>query len=170
MKTSNLKTWSSEKISRRIFYLLIGVSVVIFGLFFLVGYDMPFEENPDFNAPMFTSALIVLMCVLLVVAFVLAVASFATAQRNGAVLENAEVRQIPERGIARCIWGGLALLLLVTFCLGSSVPIPVNGSDYADWTWLKASDMLVYTSLVLLLCAFVAVAFGATRYIRKKKK
>ena len=31
---------SSENISQRIFYLLIGLAVLVFGLFFLVGYDM----------------------------------------------------------------------------------------------------------------------------------
>ncbi len=42
---------SAENISQRIFYLLIGLAILVFGLFFLVGYDMPFDENPDFNAP-----------------------------------------------------------------------------------------------------------------------
>lgn len=170
MKISNVKSWSSEKISRRIFYLLIGLSVLVFGLFFLVGYDMPFEENPDFNAPLFTSALIVLMCVLLLVALALAVCSFLVSRRKAASVEKTDVKQIPELKIARCVWGGLALLLVITFGIGSSEPIRVNGSDFTDWTWLKLSDMLVYTSSVLLLGAFVAVAFGATRYIRKEKK
>ena len=170
MKISNVKSWSSEKISRRIFYLLIGLSVLVFGLFFLVGYDMPFEENPDFNAPLFTNALIVLMCVLLLVAFVLVVGSFVVDHRKSASVEKADVKQVPETKIARCVWGGLVLLLIVTFGVGSSAPIMVNGNDFTDWTWLKLSDMLVYTSLLLLLGAFVAVAFGATRYIRKEKK
>lgn len=169
MKASNLKSWSAEQISRRIFYLLIGVAVVVFGLFFLVGYDMPFEENPDFNAPLFTNVLIVLMCLLLVVAVILAVASWAASHRYGNVLEKADVRQIPEKKIGRCVWGGLALLLVLTFVIGSSAPIVVNGNNYADTMWLKVSDMLVYSSLVLLLCAFGAVVYGATRYIRKKK-
>lgn len=170
MKISNVKSWSSEKISRRIFYLLIGLSVLVFGLFFLVGYDMPFEENPDFNAPLFTNALIVLMCVLLLVAFVLAVGSFVISRRKAVAVEKTDVKQIPEKKIARCVWGGLVLLLVITFGVGSSDSIIVNGSDFTDWTWLKLSDMLVYTSLVLLLGAFIAVAFGATRYIRKEKK
>ena len=57
---------SSENISQRIFYLLIGLAVLVFGLFFLVGYDMPFVENPDFNASLFTDVLIVLMWLFLI--------------------------------------------------------------------------------------------------------
>ena len=57
---------SAENISQRIFYLLIGLAILVFGLFFLVGYDMPFDENPDFNAPLFTDVLIVLMWLFLI--------------------------------------------------------------------------------------------------------
>ena len=49
---SKQKTKSAEKISQQVFYIMIGLAVLIFGLFFLVGYDLPFEENPDFNAPL----------------------------------------------------------------------------------------------------------------------
>ena len=41
--------------------LFRSLAVVVFALFFLVGYDMPFLENPDFNAPLFTDVLIILM-------------------------------------------------------------------------------------------------------------
>lgn len=51
MKISNIKKWSTEKLSQSIFYVLVGFAVITFFLFFCVGYDMPFEENPDFNAP-----------------------------------------------------------------------------------------------------------------------
>lgn len=43
----------------------------------------------------------------------------------------------------------------------------VNGNEYGDWLWLKLSDMFVFTSLLMLLGAIVAVLFGATRYVRK---
>ena len=32
---------------------MIGLAVLVFGLFYLIGYDLPFDENPDFNAPLF---------------------------------------------------------------------------------------------------------------------
>ena len=57
---------SAEQISQQVFFILIGLAVLVFGLFFLVGYDMPFEENPDFNAPLFTDVLIVLMWLFLI--------------------------------------------------------------------------------------------------------
>ena len=57
---------SAEQVSQRIFYILIALAVLVFGLFFLVGYDMPFEENPDFTAPLFTDVLIGLMWLFLV--------------------------------------------------------------------------------------------------------
>ena len=63
---SKQKTKSAEKISQQVFYIMIGLAVLVFGLFFLVGYDLPFEENPDFNAPLFTDVLILLMWLFLI--------------------------------------------------------------------------------------------------------
>lgn len=168
MKFKNIKNWSSEKISQRVFYLLVGVSVLVFALFFFVGYDMPFEENPDFNAPLFTNLLLGLMVVLLVAAFVLAIVSVVNGYRKtlrGETMQNG----IPENKIFRFTWLGTLLLLILTFLLGSSTPLSVNGEEFNDWTWLKASDMFVYTSIILLVLAVASVIFGATRYIRKKQ-
>ena len=37
---------------------LVAVSAVVFALFWLIGYDMPYEEDADFNAPLLTDALL----------------------------------------------------------------------------------------------------------------
>ena len=166
---SKLKNWSSEKISQRVFYILLGLAVLVFGLFFLVGYDMPFEENPDFNAPLFTDVLIILMGVLLVAAVVLAIISIINSYRKTTKQES-KVNGVPEKKIFRLTWTFTLLLLVVTFLIGSSVPLLVNGEQYVDWLWLKASDMFVDSSIVMLLFAILAVCFGATRYIRKERK
>lgn len=169
MKIKNIQTWSTEKISQRVLYLLVGLSVIVFALFFLIGYDMPFDENPDFNAPLFTDLLIAMMWLLLVLAFGLAVFAIVKGYRDNEKGKSASYG-VPEKKIFRFTWGTTFLLLVVTFLLGSSASIKVNGSPFDDWTWLKASDMFVDTSLVMLLGAFVAVLFGTTRYIRKGKK
>ena len=168
MRLSKINSWSTEKISQRVFYVLIGLAVVIFGLFFLVGYDMPFDENPDFNAPLFTDVLIILMWALLFLAIVLGFYSIVRSYRK-TVRNEKVVNGIPENKIFRFTWLFTVVLLIVTFLVGSSVPMLINGNDCTDWLWLKLSDMFVYSSIVMLLAAMVAVCYGATRYIRKGK-
>ena len=170
MKRIDIKHLSAENISQKVFYLLIGLAAIIFLLFFLVGYDMPFEENPDFTAPLFTDVLIVFMVMLFCLALVAIGISVWTSFHESQGLNNNDgmTHQVPRRKIARFVWGGTFMLLLLTFLLGSSSPMLVNGTEFVDWAWLKVSDMFVLTSLLLLLCAIVVVAFGATRYIRKK--
>ncbi len=75
---------------------------------------------------------------------------------------------IPVRRIFRITWIGTLAVLLLTFLLGGSAPMLINGEYYADWLWLKLSDMFVITSLLMLVAGIGAVRFGATRYIRKK--
>lgn len=168
MKTNKVKNWSTEKISQCVFYVLLALSSLVFVLFFLVGYDMPFEENPDFNAPLFTNVLIFLMWGLLIGCFLLAIYSFVRSYRKAAA-QDANIHGVPARKISRVTWLGTLGLLVLTFLVGSTTPIWVNGNTYGDWFWLKISDMLVYTSIILLLGAIFAVIFGATRYIRKGK-
>ncbi len=159
------KSSSAEKISQQIFYIMIGLAVIVFGLFLLVGYDMPFDENPDFNAPLFTDVLIVLMWLFLVGAVVLAIGSMIKDYRFSKT--DAIVNGVPVRRIFRFTWIGTLLALVLTFVLGSSDPMLINGEHYADWLWLKLSDMFVITSVLMLVAGIGAVVFGVTRYIRK---
>ena len=161
------KSSSAEKISQQIFYIMIGLAVIVFGLFFLVGYDMPFDENPDFNAPLFTDVLIGLMWLFLVGGVVLAVGSMIKDYRSSKT--EAVVNGVPVRRIYRFTWLGTLLILALTFLVGSSEPMLINGEHYADWIWLKLSDMFVITSILMLVAGVGAVIFGGTRYIRKKK-
>ena len=158
---------SAEQISQQVFFILIGLAVLVFGLFFLVGYDMPFEENPDFNAPLFTDVLIVLMWLFLIGGVGLAVYSMIRDYR--CAKSEAVVNGVPVRRIFRITWLGTLAILVLSFLLGSSEPMLINGENYADWMWLKLSDMFVITSLLMLVAGIGTVCFGATRYIRKKK-
>jgi len=55
------------------------------------------------------------------------------------------------------------LLLLVTFLLGSSDPVVTNGERFADVFWLKATDMFIYTSILLIIGCFVSAIIGRFR-------
>ena len=158
---------SAEQISQKVFRLMIGLAVLVFGLFYLIGYDLPFDENPDFNAPLFTDVLIFLMWLFLIGGIGLAVYSMVKDYRSSR--SEAVVNGVPVRRIFRITWLTLLAVLVLTFLLGGSDPMLINGENYADWLWLKLSDMFVITSLLMLLAGIGAVCFGATRYIRKKQ-
>lgn len=167
MKIKDLMNRPAEKISQGALYVMTALTVVVLALFYLVGYDVPFEENPDFNAPLFTDLLMALMYVLLVCAVAIAVCSAVKAAR----FKTREGEDFRLRSRLTCsVWGGLLAVLIITFLAGSSQPIPVNGETYADWLWLKLSDMFVLTSVILLVAGAATVLFGATRYVRKGRK
>ena len=166
----NMGKVPTEKLSQRVLYILVGVAVIVFALFFLVGYDMPFDENPDFNAPLFTDALIVLMVVMPILALAVVAGGMVRRQRLHIEQQDAVQNGVPARRISRITWLATFVLLAVCFAAGSSATMTVNGSDYTDWWWLKVSDMFVSVAVILLVVAVAAVLFGMTRYVRKDKK
>lgn len=155
-----------KKLPSRVLYVLVGVIVVVFALFWLIGYDRPFDEDGNFNAPLFTDVLLVFMLILTAGACGVAVWSAIRSNKASGGGERV-VNNIPVRMIGRCVAGGTALALVLTFLFGSSAPMKINGADYADTFWLKASDMFVATSLLMIVAAVGAVVYGATKYIRK---
>lgn len=155
-----------KKLPSRVLYVLVGFIVVVFALFWLIGYDRPFDEDGNFNAPLFTDVLLVFMLLLTAGACGVAVWSAIRSNKASGGGERV-VNNIPVRMIGRCVAGGTALALVLTFLFGSSAPMKINGADYADTFWLKASDMFVATSLLMIVAAVGVVVYGATKYIRK---
>lgn len=159
---------AEERISQRVLYVLIGIAALVFVLFFSVGFYAPFAENPAFNAPLLTDALIVLMWILLgLTVLVMLLSVFHTVKTIS--VKQRVVNGIPTYKITIAVFGTTFLCLVLSFVFGSSDSMVINGTTYADKFWLKASDMFVTSSLVLLLAAIGVSVFGATRYYRKRK-
>jgi hypothetical protein len=76
---------------------------------------------------------------------------------------------IPARKIVLATAGLLAGCLLLTFLLGSSAPIMVNGKPYGEVFWLKTADMFINTAIVLLLVAVIAVVCSNVRNARSRR-
>ena len=60
----NLTAWPAERLSSRVLYVLVGITGVVFVLFWLVGFNLPFDDDPNFTAPLFTNLLLALIYVL----------------------------------------------------------------------------------------------------------
>ena len=162
-KKVNVNNWQSWlKIG------LVAISAVVFALFWLVGYDMPYEEDADFNAPLLTDVLIGYVYLLTAAAVGVAVFSAIhgtrTRSRQGGV-ENG----VPTARINTITWIITVLLLAGSFACATTEPIKVNGKLYSETIWLRLSDMFIVTSGVMILLAVIAVAFGMSGYSRRLK-
>lgn len=162
-KKVNVNNWQSWlKIG------LVAISAVVFALFWLVGYDMPYEEDADFNAPLLTDVLIGYVYLLTAAAVGVAVFSaihgIRTHSRQGGV-ENG----VPTARINTITWIITVLLLAGSFACATTEPIKVNGKLYSETIWLRLSDMFIVTSGVMILLAVIAVAFGMSGYSRRLK-
>lgn len=156
----------SDKVSGLVLVLLVTVSVIMFGAFFLAGYDRPYEEDTSYNAPLLTDALIVFTYVLMAVAVAVAVVSVfrGVRMRGGAGIVS---NRVPSGKIASCTIAVLLLTLAVTFVSGSAEPLRINGKPYSDSLWLKLTDMLINTSVILMVIASAAVLYGMSGLSRR---
>lgn len=167
MNLRGVKYRKTGELSRLVLYVMIALAVLVFSAFYIIGYESPYEEDPRFNAPMFTDVLIGFTVLLLVAA--LAVGAWAVVtgikkrDKDGDV-----VNGVP---VARIFYGVAAftvLVMLVTFVFGSPSSVVVNGKVFADAVWLRIADMFVVTSLVMILCAAGAIVFVyASSYFKK---
>jgi hypothetical protein len=59
-KLSDVRKWSSERISHMVLYSLTAIIALVFLLFYFVGYDMPAMWDERYNSPLLTDLVMVL--------------------------------------------------------------------------------------------------------------
>jgi hypothetical protein len=59
--------------------------------------------------------------------------------------------------------------MLLTFLVGSSSPMLINGEWFRDTLWLKLTDMFIWTAIILLVLAAIGVALGSAGVGRRFK-
>lgn len=169
LRIPDIGGWPADKLSGRVLLLLISVSAVVFGLYYLVGYDTPFEDNVNYNAPTMTAALLVYIYLLLAAAVAAAVVAVVRGIRKRGKRDR-KVNGIPVLLISYGTAALLAVLLLVTFAAGSAEPLEINGDEYASVFWLKTTDMFIRTSVLLIAVAVGGVLYGMSGLNRRLKR
>jgi hypothetical protein len=67
---------------------------------------------------------------------------------------------IPARTIGWGVAATLICALAITWMLADTTPIIINGKAYDNVFWLRISDMLIYTSAVLIVLAVGSIVAG----------
>ena len=80
------------------------------------------------------------------------------------------VNGVPALRIALGVGVGTFCIMILSFALAPTDAMSVNGVQYADGLWLRVAEMFVDTSLLLLVAAVVAVAYGYVRRVRNRRK
>ena len=102
------------------------------------------------------------MYIAIVVAVIVTIVSMARTVRLRTKDEEV-VSGVPRTRMAWIVIVAFLLCLVLTFLLGSSEPVKTNGELFTDTFWLKAADMFIYTSLILIIGCFVGVVLSRFR-------
>lgn len=119
------------------------------------------------DSPLFIDIVLYTIYVLLAAAVLLTVWSVVRGARcevRGTKYENG----VPVRRIAWLAAGLLVVTLVVTWLTASTQPLTINGKTFSDAFWLRMSDMLINTALVLIVVLTITITLTLT--ITKTKR
>lgn len=119
----------------------------------------------NYESPIYVDIVLYTIYILLVVAVALTAWSVVHSLRKQGK-EGGVEHGIPARRIALMTVALLLVTMAATWLLGSSSPLNTNGKVYDDTFWLRTSDMLLLTPLVLLI---VLIVLGAISVFRSYK-
>ena len=116
----------------------------------------------SFVSPFIADIMLWLMYIAIVVAVIVTIVSMARTVRLRTKDEEV-VNGVPRTRMAWIVIVAFLLCLVLPFLLGSSEPVKTNGELFTDTFWLKAADMFIYTSLILIIGCFVGVVLSRFR-------
>ena len=147
-----------EKISKTVFYVLIGITVLACIMFF-IGFNTPWEENPQMQDPKFLDVLLIWTIVLLVVSAITALCSF--------------FMYIKEWGFNKSFiytWG----LPLVTLGIGAAIGAAnqnehflINNEDWNIPSEIIITDACITSIGILLLISLGCIVFSLVKGFKK---
>lgn len=162
MKQHDKSLSKAERLSVAFRRSVIIVSAVVFVLFYIVGFNMPYMANPSYNAPLLTDWVIWLMWIVLALTCgVLVWSVFVSGKLRKA--SDGKVFAVPVRKISWGVTAGLLILMLLSCLFVSTNPITINQDVYADAFWLRMAGMFITSTAVMLLAVLLAVLWSMMR-------
>lgn len=156
-----------EKISKYTLWAGMGISILVLILFFAIGYDRPFEENPKFTDPQLTDALLIWTYFLVAVAIIVTLWSLFHGLTTKGTGTMKETGLVSKTGLIA--WGLCAVSLILGAAIGfmgKDETMLINGKDWNDPTDIILTDMCMVSILILTVVTIIATA--ASMFSAKK--
>ena len=149
-----------DKISKWTLWVLMGITILSFALFLLVGYDTPYEENPKQNAPLLTDLVLGLCFGFTIIAAVLTVCSGIMQFTKGGSTNKDE-------GIAGKTGLFSTIAFVASLVIGAVIGFSnsgehllINGKDWNVPTDIVLTDTSIISIAILMVLTIVAVVFS----------
>ncbi|MBQ9363856.1 MAG: hypothetical protein IJT97_10645 [Bacteroidaceae bacterium] len=156
-----------EKLSKWILWGLMGITIVSFVLFLLVGYDTPYEENPKQNAPILTDLILGLCFAFTFIAAALTIWSAFLQFTKGGSTSKDEGMAGKTGLIATCALVASLVIGAVVGFSNSGERLLINGKDWNNPTDIIMTDMSIISIAILMVLTIVAVVYSMA--VRTKK-
>ena len=151
-----------EKISKITLWVLIGISLVVLALFLLIGYDTPYEENPKFNDPQLTDALICWTYFLIAATAVATIVAVIYGFINGSGKTlHADKGLAGKAGIIA--WGTFVASIVIGIVVGIAGKdeiLLINGKDWNVPSEIIMTDTSMVSILILTVVTVAATVFS----------
>jgi len=150
-----------EKISKYTLWAGMGISILVLILFFAIGYDRPFEDNPKFTDPMLTDVLLIWTYILVAVAIVVTVWSLI----HGLTTKGTGTSK--DTGLAAhtnsIAWGICIVSLIIGAIYGfmcKDDTMLINGKDWKGPTDIILTDTCMISIVILTVVTIIATAWS----------
>jgi hypothetical protein len=155
-----------QKYSDLVLWTIMGISAIVLVIFFAWGYNTPYEENPDFIAPLFSDGLIILQVVLIILCAFLMVGGAINSLTIGGK-KNEELTTIADKVSNPIAWGTMAASLVVGIIYGityQNESMIINNKAWQNPTESIMADICIWSIGILILGTVIAGIYSmATR-------
>lgn len=156
----------AHKISFYVFIALIIATLVVFGIFFGVGYD---NMQGKYNAPEQTGTLLVFMyamAALCILVTVIGALGNIISSMGGP--KGVNITGVPDKAISVVSVGLLVAIMVGAWSMASTNPLVLpSGKIFDDTTLLVMTDTFIYAIYALMVCAILGLVVNLSGIFRK---
>lgn len=157
-----------EKISSIVLGVILIASIVVFACFGLIGYDTPFEDNPQFVAPQCLDGVLIWMYVLTAIGIVLAVASVIMQVMNGGSSSSIEKGLESKTNVISFVVFVIAIVVgVIVGFMNKDNHLLINGKDWVDPVNMIITDASCISIVILMVVTIIVTAYSMFIGVKK---
>jgi len=149
---------STELISKWVLRVLLAITVIVFALFFLVGFDTPYEEDPKMSNPKMTDLVLVTCITLIVATIVITIWSVVKQLTTGGNTTAKDTGLAAHTGLVSVIVMVIPIVIgLIVGISNKDEHMLINGESWNVPSEIIITDMCIIPCASLLIITLIVL-------------